>query len=607
MTTEDVETSSNLDRLMDNLGKVGKLSERLLVALANKRQINPNLQAPGSDLFVRATGAYWADMLQHPSKLFEQQASFWGATLKHYVDAHEALARGEFATPKDSSPQDPRFSNELWQTHPYFNYVKQQYFASVVAIESAIEQLDGLDAKDRQRVEYFARQIINMMAPTNFLGTNPEALTKAMETEGESLVKGLENLVHDIETNNGELLVTLADKDAFRVGENLAVTPGQVVFRHRLFELIQYEPQTETVHATPLVLFPPWINKFYILDLKPKTSLIRWLVEQGFTVFVVSWFNPEPHDADVGMRTYVEDGYLTAIDEVKQITGQSTVNVAGYCIGGTTLALTLALLNRRGDRSIRSATFFTTLTDFTDQGEMGVFLSNDFVDGIEQEVQRTGILESFFMTRTFSFLRSNDLVYRPAIRSYMLGEPPPAFDLLYWNGDGTNLPATMVLEYLRELCQENGFVHGRFEIGGERVMLDDIDVPLFAVACEADHIAAWKACFSGIRQMGSTDKTFVLSESGHIAGIVNPPSKKKYGHYTNSQPMRDPDDWKTSAEFHQGSWWPRWAIWLRDHAGLMVPSPQPGDTPSSPSLGPAPGTYVLVQSNASHQASATDS
>ncbi|ALG90805.1 MULTISPECIES: PHA/PHB synthase family protein [Actibacterium] len=591
-TKQDVTEEANLDRLNENLAKLERLSERLISALAHKRKVDPDLQAPSQDVFMKASSAYMSEMMQHPSRLFEQQVTYWGKTLKHFIESQEALATGKLIAPPDNTPDDPRFTNELWRTHPYFNYIKQQYLMSAQAIQDAVKNIEGLEERDRKRITYFSNQIIDMMAPTNFLGTNPEALARAVETEGASLVQGLENLVRDFEANNGELLVTLADREAFKVGENLATTSGEVVFRNRMFELIQYAPTTETVHATPLLIFPPWINKFYILDLKPKNSLIKWIVDQGFTLFVVSWVNPDESYADVGMDTYAEEGFLTAIEEVKKITGEDKVNAVGYCIAGTTLSLVLGLLNKRGDKSVRSATFFTALTDFSDQGDVGVFLANDFVDGIEREVMRSGKLDSFYMTRTFSYLRANDLIYRPAIRSYMMGEAPPAFDLLYWNGDGTNLPARMAIEYLRGLCQDNGLAKGTFRICGETPTLRDVKVPVCAIACETDHIAAWRSSFNGIRQMGSRDKTFILSESGHVAGVVNPPSKKKYGHYTNDAKMEDAESWKAEAEFHEGSWWPRWGEWLKRRSGKQVPARIPGDA-GHPSLGKAPGTYVL--------------
>ncbi len=596
MTTEDStpETKAALEkaeRLQANLAKVEELSKRLTAALTHRRQVDPALNGPAPDVYMKAAAAWFAEMVSNPAKVVEHQVNYWGKTLKHYVEAQQTLAKGEFKAPPDPNPKDRRFSNPLWETHPFFNYLKQQYQLNAEAISTAVGDMETLDPADRKRVEYFTKQIVDMFSPTNFLGTNPEALEKAVETDGESLVQGLENLVRDIESNQGDLLVTLADREAFHVGQNLATTPGEVVYRNRLLELIQYAPTTETVHKTPLLIFPPWINKFYVMDLKPANSLIKWIVDQGFTLFVVSWVNPDASYAGTGMDDYIRDGFLRAMAEVRRITGEKQINAVGYCIAGTTLGLTLAHLQMAGDTSVRTATFFTTLTDFSDPGEVGVFLNDDFVDGIERQTARDGILSRFFMARTFSFLRSNDLIYTPAIKSYMLGEAPPAFDLLYWNGDGTNLPAKMAIEYLRGLCQNDGFARGEFQVFGRPVSLADVQLPLCAIACETDHIAPWKASFNGIRQMGSKDKTFILSESGHIAGIINPPAKDKYGHYTNDAPVAgDPEAWLKGATFHKGSWWPRWADWLARQSGPMIPARKPAD-----SLGPAPGTYVVAQ------------
>ena len=593
MTTDDRTPPLRADRLNANIARIEELSQRLVAAMANKRQMDPSLQGPSNDVFAKAATAYMREMMMNPAKIIEHQVGYWGRMLTHYAEAQQALTRG-FTAPPDATPGDKRFANALWESHPYFNFVKQNYLLTTRAIEEAVESLEGLDERDKRRVEYFTQQIMDMLAPTNFLATNPEALEKALATEGQSLVDGLENLVRDLETNEGELLVTLSDPNAFKVGENLAATPGKVVFRNRMFELIQYAPSTESVYATPLLIFPPWINKYYILDLKEKNSLIKWIVDQGYTLFVVSWVNPDPSYADVGMDQYVEEGFLTAIEQVKAITGQSQINAIGYCIAGTTLSLTLALMAKRGDKSVKSASFFTTLTDFSDPGEVGVFLDDGFVDGIEREVQQRGILDSFFMSRTFSFLRSNDLIYTPAVKSYMLGEAPPAFDLLHWNGDGTNLPARMAVEYLRGLCQQDRFATEGYTICGETVKLSDVKTTLCAIACETDHIAPWKASYRGIQKMGARSKTFILSQSGHIAGIVNPPSKKKYGHYTNGDLKLDPDGWRETAEFHEGSWWTRWEAWLRKRAGRQVAPRTPGDA-AHPPLDEAPGTYVVME------------
>ena len=575
------------EQLAMNIERIESLTQRLISALAQRQKRSPGVEAPGPELFTTAATAWMKLLAEQPERVLGQQVSYWGETLRHFAEAQAALARGGLQAPPSEAPRDRRFSNPLWESHPFFNFIKRQYQINAQALEEAASALDLPGMSDRRRIEWFTRQMIDMMAPTNFLATNPDALEKALETEGESLVKGLENLVRDIEGSGGELIVSLADRDAFRVGENIGTTEGTVVARKPLYELIQYKPTTEQVHELPLVIFPPWINKFYILDLKPQNSLIKWIVDQGYTLFVVAWKNPDASYADTGMDDYVAS-YVEIMDRVLDLTDQPKLNAVGYCIAGTTLSLTLSLLKQRGDDRVNSATFFTTLTDFSDQGEFTAYLQDDFVAGIEDEVARAGMLSSQLMTRTFSFLRANDLVWGPAIRSYMLGETPPAFDLLFWNGDGTNLPGRMAIDYLRRLCQQNTFVGEGFEAMGKRLHIRDVEVPLCAIACETDHIAPATDSWRGVAQMASRDKTFILSESGHIAGIINPPSKKKYGHYTSDAGFADGwQAWRDQARHHEGSWWGRWGDWLAKRAGGMVAARDPGE-----GLGPAPGQYV---------------
>ncbi|UWR47689.1 class I poly(R)-hydroxyalkanoic acid synthase [Phaeobacter inhibens] len=597
-STDPAVSPEHIERIKKNMEQVEQLSKRLMDVLAQKKSHPPSLDAPNQELFARAATAYWSEMAKNPAKLLEKQVSYWGQAVVNFAEAQSLLAKSldgdgaEDTAP--SSPSDRRFVNPMWQSNPYFHFIKQQYLTNAEAIRNAVAEVEDIDDIDKRRLGYFADQIVQMMAPTNFLATNPDALEKAVETEGQSLIKGLENLVADLEANDGELVVRLADESAFEIGRNIATTPGEVVFRNEMMELIQYRPTTETVHETPIVLFPPWINKFYILDLKAQNSLIKWVTEQGYTLFVVSWLNPSAEHADLGLEDYVEKGYLSAIETAKSICKVKQVNAVGYCIAGTTLSLTLSLLKQRGDTSIKSATFFTALTDFSDQGEFTPFLQNDFIDGIEEEITNNGLLRSYIMARTFSFLRSNDLVYGPAIRSYMMGETPPAFDLLYWNGDGANLPGRMAMQYLRGLCQRNEFVRDGFELMGHTLHVRDVTVPVMAITCETDHIARWKDCYRGVQQMGSRSKTFVVAQSGHIAGIVNPPTRNKYGHYTNTDLKVDADTWREGATFNEGSWWPRWESWLKKRSGKQVPARDPGDS-QHPPLTPAPGDYVRVK------------
>ena len=585
----------NLETLNENLRKIEALSERLTKVMSNRATHQSSLDSPDQELFKQAGAAYLTEAMQNPAKMIEHQLDYWSKSVQHFVEAQQALSKGKLEAPDDNAPVDRRFSNPLWGSNPYFNFVKQQYQINSAALQQAVDGVTDMEPVEKQRLTYFSSQIIDMLSPTNFLPTNPDALERAVATEGQSLVSGLENLICDLEANNGEMVVRLADETAFEIGRNIATTPGKVVFRNRMLELIQYNPTTETVHQTPLIIYPPWINKYYILDLKAQNSFVKWVTDQGYTLFMVSWVNPDATYRDVGMEDYIDDGYLASIREVKEITGESQVNVVGYCIAGTTLSLTLSLMKQRGDTSIKSATFFTALTDFGDQGEFTPFLQNDFIDGVEAEVADKGILPSLIMGRTFSFLRSNDLVYGPAIKSYMMGETPPAFDLLYWNGDGSNLPGKMAMQYLRGLCQRNELATVGFDLMGHHLVLDEVDVPLCAVACETDHIAPWKDSYRGVQKMGAKDKTFIMTQSGHIAGIVNPPSKKKYGHYTNDDLTLGHADWLEGANFNEGSWWPHWERWLTKHSGEQVAARIPGDS-THPILCDAPGNYVIVKS-----------
>ena len=591
MTTTDTDIETQTLRLEENIAKLDELNHRLIAVLKTKKTTDPALSGPGHDLAIKTTAAYWQEAIQNPSKLIEHQIAYWGKTLTHFIEAQSTILNNGNEAAETDTQFDKRFSNPLWYSHPFFKFIKQQYLHNAEAVQTAIESVDGLETTEKKRLEYFAKQIVDMMAPTNFLATNPDALEQAVQSQGQSLIDGLENLIADLEANDGELVVRLADEQAFELGRNIATTPGKVVFRNHMFELIQYSPSTKTTHEIPLVVFPPWINKFYILDLTAQNSMIKWLVDQGFTVFVVSWINPDASYKDVSLEDYIEHGYLKAFETVRAATGQQKVNAVGYCIGGTTLALTLALLKQRGQRLVNSATFFTTLTDFSDQGEFLPFLQNDFIDGIEQEVDAKGILESYIMARTFSFLRSNDLIYAPAIKSYMMGKAPPAFDLLYWNGDGANLPGKMAVQYLRGLCQRNEFAEGGFELFGQKLQLQNVDVPLCAIACETDHIANWKDSYRGLQQMGSRSKTFILAESGHIAGIVNPPSKNKYGYFLHSDLKKTPENWHADAKHHAGSWWLEWAEWLKKRSGKQQDALVPGNE-NLPVICDAPGLYV---------------
>ncbi|NDC79321.1 MAG: class I poly(R)-hydroxyalkanoic acid synthase, partial [Chitinophagia bacterium] len=466
-------------------------------------------------------------------KTLSAQMQFWQNTASLYSELTRVMLTGGRETSTEPET-DARFRDEDWERHPFFYYLKRQYQIMSAYIESVAEGAeDADDPRQSEQVNFFTRQLVDMFSPSNFLASNPVAIRKAVETNGASLVEGLENMVKDLERSGGDLLVTLSDPEAFRVGESLAVSEGYVVHRTDLFELIRYEATTEKVYSRPLLFIPPWINKFYILDLQPRTSMVRWLTSQGFTVYMVSWRNPREEMRDWGMDTYVFEGILKAAEKVDEFCNGAGCNIVGYCIGGTSLAIALAWMGRSGTPSpIRSATFFTALTDFEDPGPLKVFIDESFVSGILLEAHRKGYLDQRIMARTFSYLRPNDLVYGPAVKAYLLGEPPPKFDLLFWNEDSTRLPERMAREYLTHLYRDNDLALDRFPLGDLRIGLGDIDTPHYVVACEKDHIAPWRASFKGLSR-AKGDGRFVLAQSGHIAGIVNHPDRRKYGYWVS--------------------------------------------------------------------------
>ena len=582
------------DRLRQNIANIEDLGKRLGSILAEKEPLNSDLAMPGADFFARTGMAYMQDMLSNPGKVFEDQVEYWGKSLQIWSGMPKTSEPGGETTGAEVKEKDRRFQHHHWHNNPYFAALRQQYDLNSAMLQKSFGDVEGVDTSDQRRLAFVVQQVIDMMCPANFLSTNPEAIEKALETDGQSLVDGLQNLVNDLERNNGELHVTLADPDAFQVGKDLAITKGSVVYRNDLIELIQYEPMTEKVKEVPLLIIPPWINKFYILDLKPGNSFIRWAVQQGYTVFVISWVNPDQSHRDVGMDTYMNEGPIKAITAMQDITGSEQVNVVGYCIGGTLLAMTLAYLGQTGKNPVRSATFLTTLLDFTDTGELDVFLKPDFINGIKEEADIKGFFPSLYMARAFSYMRANDLVYGPAIRSYLLGEKPPAFDLLYWNGDSTNLPARMATEYLEEICMANGLIAGTTKVNGCRLSLKDIRIPLIAVACESDHLVNWKSSYQGIQKIGSRSKRFILAESGHVAGVVNPPNKKKYGYYSNNRFPQDVDKWREDAMHTRASWWECWHQWQIRRSGKLQ-SPPPVGNKTYNAFQPAPGSYVNIR------------
>ena len=578
--------------LGQNFQRINFLLQRLFLALSRREVRNPGVEGPGQPLFLRAAIGQAQGWMTNPMKAFNGHIQFWQNTTALYAELTQAMLSGGAHVPKDED-KDARFADAEWSKHPFFYYLKRQYQIMSAYLENLADNAStGEDEKHAEQIHFFTHQLVDLFSPSNFLASNPVAIKKAVETNGRSLVEGLENLVKDLERNGGDLLVTLSDPEAFKVGETLATAPGHVVHETELFQLIRYEPTTPKVYSRPLLLIPPWINKFYILDLQPKSSLVRWLVDQGYAVYIVSWKNPREELREYGMDSYVEQGVLPAMRKVDELHGNDGVNVVGYCIGGTTLALTLALLGKtKAENPAKSATFFTALTDFEDPGPLKAFIDEGFISGIMVEAHRKGYLDQRIMARTFSFLRPNDLVYGPAVKAYLLGEARPKFDLLFWNEDSTRLPERMAREYLTHLYRDNKFSKGEFELEGKKVSIDDIKIPHYVVACEKDHIAPWDASFKGLTRAKGGGR-FVLAQSGHIAGIVNHPDKKKYGYWvSDTDPGTDLDAWRAGTEAHEGSWWPDWSAWLSKRSGKKIDAAE-SFPKSTPRLEPAPGRYV---------------
>ena len=534
-------------------------------------------------------------MMANPARVIEAQVSLWQDYMKLWQTTAERFLGGNPAPVAHPAPSDQRFRDAAWNESALFDFIKQSYLLTARWMQATVRQVEGLDDKTAQKVDFYTRQFVDAMAPTNFVATNPEVLRATIDSGGENLVKGLQNLLGDLERGKGRLMIKMTDMESFQVGKNLAVTPGKVVFRNDLIELIQYAPVTATAKRTPLLVMPPWINKFYILDLRPKNSFVKWATEQGHTVFVISWVNPDSRLAGKGFDDYLREGPLAALDAVAAATGEREVNMIGYCLGGTLLAATLAYLAAKGDNRVKSATFFASLVDFREAGELRVFIDEEQLKSLEERMSEKGYLEGADMATTFNMLRANDLIWSFVVNNYLLGKEPFPFDLLYWNSDSTRMPAAMHSFYLRNMYVENRLSQpGGLSLAGVPIDLRKVKTPVFILSTREDHIAPWKATYVAT-QLYSGPVKFVLAASGHIAGVINPPGNVKYGHWTNDVLPKDPEAWFKGAQLHEGSWWPRWNEWVSQYAGDDVPARTPGDGKLKP-LADAPGTYVTVRS-----------
>ncbi|WP_428486286.1 PHA/PHB synthase family protein [Rhodopila sp.] len=533
-------------------------------------------------------------MMVNPARLMQAQLGFWQDYMTLWQNTAKRIMGIEAAAVINPPASDRRFKDEAWKENEVFDFIKQSYLLSARFVQDVVTHVDGLDPKTAQKVDFYARQFVDAMSPSNFLLTNPEVLRKTAETGGENLLKGLNNMLSDLERGKGKLRIKMTDTDAFSLGENIAVSPGKVVFQNDLMQLIQYDPTTEKVLKRPLLIAPPWINKFYILDLRPRNSFVRWAVAQGHTVFMISWVNPDEQLAEKNFEDYMKEGYLAALDAIEAATGENEVDAIGYCLGGTLLASTLAYMAEKNDDRIKTATFFVTMMDFREAGELGVFIDEEQLQALEEKMNKRGYLEGSEMATTFNMLRANDLIWSFVVNNYLMGNDPFPFDLLYWNADSTRMPARMHSFYLRNMYQTNLLAEpGGITLDGVPIDLSRVKVPAYFLSTREDHIAPWKSTYRGTQLLGGS-KRFVLAASGHIAGVVNAPDGGKYGHWINKDLPAEPEAWLAGATEMAGSWWPDWHRWILSFNKAQVPARHPGDAKLQ-TLEDAPGSYVKVR------------
>ena len=575
-----------------SMASIAERSQRLVTDWLNRQ----SHEAPEIDPFNigNAFMEMTTQLMKDPAKMVQAQIGFWQDYMTLWQNTTRRMWGVESEPVIQSDPKDRRFKDDAWKESEVFDFIKQSYLLSARYVQDVVGHVDGLDARTAQKVDFYSRQFIDAMSPSNFLLTNPEVLRKTAETGGENLLRGLNNLLSDLERGRGKLSIKMTDTDAFKMGENIAISDGQVVFENELMQLIQYAPTTETVLKRPLLIAPPWINKFYILDLRPKNSLVRWAVSQGHTVFMISWVNPDATLSDKRFEDYMTEGYLAALNAIEQATGEREVNAVGYCLGGTLLASTLAYMAAKDDDRIKSATFFVTMTDFGEAGELGVFIDEEQIKAMEEKMDKRGFLEGSEMSTTFNMLRANDLIWSFVVSNYLLGNEPFPFDLLYWNSDSTRMPAAMHSFYLRHMYQQNLLCQpGGITLDHEPIDLSRVKVPAYFLSTREDHIAPWRSTYRGTQLLGG-DNRFVLAASGHIAGVVNPPEGGKYSYWTNTALPATPETWLEGATEMSGSWWPDWQRWVTALDNEQVPARVPGDGRLVP-IEKAPGRYVAVK------------
>ncbi|MEQ1880604.1 MAG: class I poly(R)-hydroxyalkanoic acid synthase [Burkholderiales bacterium] len=593
MTTPDTDPNA----IARTLAEIALRSEHLFKQhLAQQSKSSPEENA--DELGVSKAFTDLATQLAaDPFKLAEAGMRMWQSQFDLWQSMMRKALGEETAPLAKENKSDNRFRSELWQNNAVFDYIKQSYLIAANDIQKTVSEVEGLDPQTARKVKFFTKQYVDALAPTNFVLTNPEVLKATVESGGKNLLDGMNYLLKDLERGEGRLAINMTDTKAFKMGENVASTPGKVVFQNDLMQLIQYQPTTSDVFKTPLLIVPPWINKYYILDLRQKNSFIKWAVDQGITVFVVSWVNPDQRHAQKQFEDYLLEGPIAALDAIEQATGEKQINLIGYCLGGTLAACTLAWLNKKKSARIKSATFFTALIDFSEPGELGVFVDEGVLANLEKKMAARGYLEGSEMAGTFNMLRANDLIWSFVVNNYLLGKEPFPFDLLYWNSDATRMPARMHAFYLRNMYIGNKLREPEgISLAGVPIDVSQIKVPAYFISTIEDHIAPWKTTYLGAQLLKGPVR-FVLGGSGHIAGIVNPPAANKYGYWTNENLRESADDWLVSAQKHEGSWWTDWSAWIAGFGGGKVPARIPGDGKLKV-IEDAPGAYASFRLDA---------
>lgn len=585
-----------VETLSANLARAAVTAQGAIAEAALRQADRPTALTPDPFHVAPALNEVMNRLAAQPDRLMRAQADLFS----RYMDLWQSAARraaGEEVEPVVSpAPGDKRFNDPDWASNPMFDLMKQSYLLSSNWLNSLVAEVDGVDPATKRRVEFFTKILTDAFSPSNFLMSNPAALREAVQTQGESIVRGMENFAADLERGGGQLAISQTDLAKFKVGENVATAPGKVVYQNDILQLLQFDPTTETVCEIPLLIFPPWINKFYILDLRPENSMIRWLTSQGFTVFVASWVNPDRKLADKTFEDYMIEGVYDATQQVMTQCGVDKVNTVGYCIGGTLLSVALAHMAARGEKRINSATFFAAQQDFAEAGDLLLFTNEEWLRSIEQQMdQAGGFLPSQSMADTFNALRGNDLIWSFFVSNYLMGKEPRPFDLLFWNADQTRMPKALHLFYLRNFYKDNALAKGELTIGGERLDLSKVKVPIFVQSSKEDHIAPYRSVFRGAKLFGGP-VNFMMAGSGHIAGVINHPAANKYQHWINEQTCDSVETWQAGAKEFPGSWWPYWGEWLKARSGEQVPARDPAKGKLKP-LENAPGSFVLVKSN----------